>query len=80
MMGGAPGYVSTLRCVSAGRLTTGGPTLPLGVRCRPLLSGLSAICGLEATLIAEKKRRLSGFAWLSLRKTHKEGKKRKQIY
>lgn len=75
MMGAAIGCVSTLRCVSAGCLTTGGPTLPLGVRCRPLLSGLSAICSLEAMLIAEK----NGVRQVSLgrlsEKTHKEEKK-----
>lgn len=80
MMGAAIGCVSTLRCVTAERLTTGGPTLPLGVRCRPLLSGLSAICRLESILIAEK----NGVRQISLgcpsQKHTKKGKKIKQIY
>lgn len=75
-MGAAIGCESTLRCVSAGCLTTGGPTLPLGVRCRPLLSGLSAICRLEAMLIAEKTgARHVSLGCLSEKHTKKGGKK-----
>lgn len=75
-MGSAIGCGS-LRCVSAGRLTTGGPTLPLVVRCKPLLSGLSAICSLEKIPIAEK----NGVRQVSLgcpsQKHTKTGRKKK---